>query len=125
MRLAPVTLSLIVAVAGCTRADSTGRRVEPTPTPAPRFFDEKVRCATVGERWEKTVCGGGTVPCRAWWGYNHERDTCIGIFLTTTVNPRSEMLSVVDLLTAEDVEELCLTTDCDEDGARKRWITKR
>ena len=125
MKLALVALSLVLAVSGCTRADWTGRKVEASPPstpPPPRYFDEKVRCATVGERWENRICGEGSTAnplCVGSWAYNAEHDTCVGVFLSAKEGRR--FLYVIDLLTAVSLEPDCYA-DCNAESAKQRWI---
>jgi hypothetical protein len=99
-----------------------------TTTLPPRTFSEKVQCATVGERWEKAICanerGKTDLMCGGWWAYNAKRDTCVGVFLVTSIENRQtfQTLSVTDLLTGVALEPPCGAAHCDAESAKARWI---
>ena len=133
--LVALALSLMVAVSGCTRADWAARKVEaspsPTPTPTPRYFDEKVRCATVGERWEERLCpkASASPMCQGWWAYNAPLDTCVGVFVDGSFTSQSKWRSryVLDMLTNLELEDYCWEATaygCAPEAAKKRWITQ-
>jgi hypothetical protein len=118
---------LLLAISAC----STPNRSLPEPAVAKpvRFFDEKVRCAAVGERIEAKVCGEGskrTLMCAGWWAYNPERDTCVGVFVLTHFSggQPTQIMNVYDLLTGIDVEEPCMAPTCPVEAAKKRWILR-
>jgi hypothetical protein len=127
--------AVVVATAGCPNAGPA-----PSPSPSPRpasYFDQKVRCAAVGERWEKAMCdssGRRNPACNGWWVYSPQRDTCVGVFHDISFereaggrSSRIESLFVFDMLTNVELEDGCVTMDnsqrCNVEGAKKRWIT--
>jgi hypothetical protein len=114
----------LLALSGCP---PQAPQPQPLATKTERFFDEKVRCATVGERWEARICGAGAKLnplCVGWWAYNRERDTCVGVYVTTVLveKDKREQLLVADLLTGEELEQYCYAANCDSDSAKRRWI---
>jgi hypothetical protein len=124
-----VLVSAVLALLGCNKpqGEPVAERTARQPVRPPRNFNEKLQCATVGERYEKLLCvdtnGGKRNPlCTGWWAYNARRDTCVGVFLTTGFANRKQwqMLNVYDLLTGVELEA-CYEA-CHVDSAKSRWI---
>lgn len=125
-----VVLVAALAVLGCTkpqRAPVAAQTPKQLGQP-PRTFSEKLQCATVGERWEKVMCvdehGRRNPLCAGWWAYYAKRDTCVGVFVTTSYANRKQfqVLNAFDLLTGVELQDTCMQQACPVDAAKARWI---